>query len=37
MAEGVGIEAACRMAIVLPLTDDEDVRDALMQAVSACI
>jgi len=37
MAEGVSVEAACRMAIVLPLTDDVDVRDALFQAVSACI
>lgn len=36
IARGVAPEAACRMAIVLPLTDDPDLRDALMAAVGAC-
>ncbi|MGY0794168.1 AAA family ATPase [Azospirillum argentinense] len=36
IARGVAPEAACRMAIVLPLTDDPDLRDALAAAVGAC-
>ncbi|WP_207462011.1 CbbQ/NirQ/NorQ/GpvN family protein [Azospirillum sp. SYSU D00513] len=36
-ARGVALEAACRMALVLPLTDDADVRDALSAAITACL
>ncbi|KAA1052872.1 CbbQ/NirQ/NorQ/GpvN family protein [Azospirillum argentinense] len=36
IARGVAPVAACRMAIVLPLTDDPDLRDALAAAVGAC-
>jgi nitric oxide reductase NorQ protein len=34
---GIGIEAACEVALVLPITDDTDMRDALKAAVSACV
>jgi nitric oxide reductase NorQ protein len=37
MARGVGLEAACRVALVLPLTDDADIRDALSAAIAASI
>jgi len=33
MAQGVDAQAACRMALVRPLTDDPDMRDALDAAV----
>ncbi len=36
MARGVAPDAACRMALVLPLTDDPDLRDALTAAIAAC-
>ncbi|TAM96547.1 MAG: AAA family ATPase, partial [Rhizobiaceae bacterium] len=32
-----GIEAACEVALVLPITDDTDMRDALKAAVAACV
>ncbi|MCH9000607.1 MAG: CbbQ/NirQ/NorQ C-terminal domain-containing protein, partial [Proteobacteria bacterium] len=35
--QGVAIEAACQVALVLPITDDLDIRDALSAAISACI
>jgi nitric oxide reductase NorQ protein len=34
---GIGIEAACEVALVLPITDDTDMRDALKAAVAACV
>jgi nitric oxide reductase NorQ protein len=34
---GIAIEAACEVALVLPITDDADMRDALKAAVAACI
>ncbi|MCR5944129.1 CbbQ/NirQ/NorQ/GpvN family protein [Brucella anthropi] len=34
--QGIPIAQACRMAIVLPITDDPDVREALTAAVSVC-
>jgi nitric oxide reductase NorQ protein len=34
---GIGIEAACRVALVLPITDDPDIRDALTAAIAACV
>jgi len=36
MAGGIGLETACRVALVLPITDDPDIRDALSAAVAAC-
>ena len=37
MKRGIAIEAACEVALVLPITDDADLRDALKSAVAACI
>ena len=37
IASGVSIEAACRVALILPITDDPDIRDALGAAVAACV
>jgi nitric oxide reductase NorQ protein len=37
IARGIGIEAACRVALVLPITDDPDIRDALGAAIAACV
>lgn len=37
MSAGMGLEAACRAGIVLPITDDEDMREALEAAISACV
>ena len=34
---GVGIEDACRASILLPITDDPDIREALAGAISACL
>jgi len=34
IAKGVGVHAACRMALVRPITDDPDMRDALDAAVT---
>jgi nitric oxide reductase NorQ protein len=34
---GVGIEAAVRSSIVLPITDDREVREALTAAIAACL
>ena len=36
MAQGVDAKAACRMALVTPLTDDDDLRDTLNAAVDTC-
>lgn len=36
MSKGVPFPEACRAAIVTPLTDDPDLRDALQSAVAAC-
>jgi len=33
---GVALEAACQVALVLPITDDPDIRDALGAAITAC-
>lgn len=35
--QGISIQEACQMAIVLPITDDPDLRTALTAAISACI
>ncbi len=36
IAEGIGLDEACDTAVVLPLTDDLEVRMALRDIVSAC-
>lgn len=36
MARGIPLAEACRVALVLPITDDPDLRDALSEAVAAC-
>ncbi len=36
-ARGVALEAALQAALVLPITDDADVRDALTAAIAACL
>jgi nitric oxide reductase NorQ protein len=36
MSKGVSFAEACQVAIVTPLTDDPDLRDALQSAVAAC-
>lgn len=36
MSKGVSFAEACQVAIVIPLTDDADLRDALRSAVAAC-
>jgi nitric oxide reductase NorQ protein len=37
VAAGVGLEAASQASIVLPITDDLDMREALTAAVAACL
>jgi nitric oxide reductase NorQ protein len=37
IAHGVSIEAACQVALVLPITDDADIRGALTAAITASI
>ena len=37
IARGIGIESACRIAIVMPITDDADIRDALASAIAATV
>lgn len=34
---GIPVDEACEVALVLPITDDPDMRDALKAAVAACI
>ena len=36
MRQGVTLAAACEVALVLPITDDPDIRDALTQSIAAC-
>ena len=36
MSEGVRLDRACVMTIVLPITDDPDLRDGLYEIVGAC-
>jgi nitric oxide reductase NorQ protein len=35
-ARGVSLTQACQVALVLPITDDPDIRDALSSAIAAC-
>src|SRR5579863_6436765 len=37
IARGISVEPACRIAIVLPITDDADIRDALTSAIAATL
>ena len=37
VSRGIAIEAACQVALVLPITDDEDIREALTAAISASV
>jgi nitric oxide reductase NorQ protein len=37
IARGIAVAAACRIAIVLPITDDADIRDALASAIAATV
>jgi nitric oxide reductase NorQ protein len=37
IARGISIEAACQVALVLPITDDQDIRGALTAAIAVCI
>src|ERR1700683_4133677 len=37
IAHGVAIESACQIALVLPITDDPDIRGALTAAIAASI
>lgn len=37
MAKGIALDKACDMAIVLPITDDPDLRDALSEIIAACV
>lgn len=36
MREGLALSDACQLALILPITDDPDMRDALANAVAAC-
>jgi nitric oxide reductase NorQ protein len=37
MSKGINTADACNVAIVLPITDDPDIRDALNEAIAACV
>ena len=37
VARGIGLKAALQSGIVLPITDDRDIREALTSAIAACI
>lgn len=37
IAKGVPLGEACQVALVLPITDDADVREALNSAIAACV
>ncbi len=37
VARGITVEAACQVALVLPITDDADIREALTAAISASV
>jgi nitric oxide reductase NorQ protein len=37
ISHGISIEAACQIALVLPITDDADIRGALTAAIAASI
>lgn len=37
VALGINLAAACRVALILPITDDVDVREALTLAIATCL
>ena len=37
ISQGITLEEACEAALVLPITDDHDIRNALSGAIAACI
>jgi nitric oxide reductase NorQ protein len=37
VARGISMEAACQVALVLPITDDADIRGALTAAIAVCV
>ncbi len=37
VAGGIALDQACEVALVLPITDDADMRDALSAAIAACL
>ena len=37
VGNGIPLAEACKIALVLPITDDPDMRDALEAAIGACI
>ncbi|MGO8918095.1 MAG: CbbQ/NirQ/NorQ/GpvN family protein [Stellaceae bacterium] len=37
IAGGIALDAACQVALVLPITDDEDIRGALTAAIAASV
>jgi nitric oxide reductase NorQ protein len=37
VGKGIAFAAACEVAVVLPLTDDADIRSALSAAIAACV
>ncbi len=37
VSRGVPLQSACHAALVLPITDDPDIRDALGAAIAACL
>ena len=37
VGNGIPLAEACRIALILPITDDPDMRDALEAAIGACI
>lgn len=36
ISQGVSLKEACEVALVLPITDDHDIRNALSSAIEAC-
>ncbi|MGH1538510.1 MAG: CbbQ/NirQ/NorQ C-terminal domain-containing protein, partial [Gammaproteobacteria bacterium] len=36
MSKGISLQEACEVALVLPITDDLDIRNALSSAIEAC-
>ena len=37
MTRGIPLDEACEIALVLPITDDLDIRKALVTAIKACM
>ena len=37
MSKGIQTAVACNVAIVLPISDDPDIREALNEAIAACV